>query len=268
MKKRELERVVDKHVGQMKKFSRAIPGYFVAEDIHELRVSYKKLRAFLRLLHADKFNQSLHIPAKLKSLYHAAGQVRDIQLFLSQIHTGHDSSAPQYRDSLLHQLFENKEKLVKEIEKTDFEDIAKTIRQHLPSNMRDNTIRKFIHGKVAAIHIILLAVERVNDLHSIRKHLKDIIYNIRIFKNQWGMSFPVVAWKSEKYLFDIAERLGDFNDECLALRFLHNDNSTLLPESELQIIQHWRNDRLQKKEEHQLYLMQQVQQLQLVHNFK
>lgn len=268
MKRSQLERVINKHVGQMKKYARQIPGSFVLEDIHELRVEYKKLRAFLRLLHPRRATYDVFIPHKLKALYHAAGEVRDTQLFLSIINTGKELPAPQYVSCLAKQLFDSKEKLVKEIEKMDFDEVKEAIKEHLPGSMRDGTIRKFIHRKVAAIHITLLAVERIDNLHTIRKHLKDIIHNIRIFQSDWGISFPVVAWKSEKFMVDIASRLGDFNDECRALKFLHNGCSNELPVAEQQVIENWRKEREAKREEHKLQVMQQVQQLQLVHNFK
>jgi len=58
----------------LKKYSGQIPGSFGEEDIHELRVEYKKLRAFVRLVKLDKGAGDLKLPGKLKSLYHAAGK--------------------------------------------------------------------------------------------------------------------------------------------------------------------------------------------------
>jgi len=59
----------------------------------------------------------------------------------------------------------------------------------LPDSLGDDTVRKFVHRKVAAIRIILLALETEKELHTIRKQLKDIIYNIRIFQNGLGHLF-------------------------------------------------------------------------------
>ena len=87
MKRQALEEVIDKHIGSIKKCCDRLPGAFDQEDIHDLRVGYKKTRAFIRLLQLEKDAGDLQIPDKLKAVYQTGGKVRDMQLFLAELHT-------------------------------------------------------------------------------------------------------------------------------------------------------------------------------------
>src|SRR6185369_6950007 len=145
MKKRDLQKVVAKRLSNIEKYSKQIPGHFTAEDIHELRVEYKKLRAFTRLLQLAKGGGHLDIPAKLKSLYHAAGETRDIQLFLQHVKkVSEKHSLHTFIHHWQHELFTAKEQLVKEIEKTDLKKIEDTIRHRLPDSLNESTIQTFV----------------------------------------------------------------------------------------------------------------------------
>jgi CHAD domain-containing protein len=158
--------------------------------------------------------------------------------------------------------------LVKEVEKTDFKKIHENILHYLPGTLEESTIGKFIHRKVAAIHIILIAACQDKDLHSIRKNLKDIIYEIKIFKSDLRIPFPVKAWKSEKLLNDLATKLGDFNNQCILLSFLQSGYSKEIPAGEQSILENWRQSLIQQKEKVKEFLFQQVKRLQLVHDFQ
>jgi CHAD domain-containing protein len=269
MKRRDLEKVVAKRLAHIEKYSKQIPGHFATEDIHELRVEFKKLRAFTRLLQLEKGGGHLQVPQKLKSLYHAAGETRDIQLFLQQLQkVSEKHPLPTFIKHWQHELFRCKEDLVKEIEKSDFEKVESNIRHHLPDTLQESTIEKFVHRKVAAIHIILIAAEQDKDLHSIRKNLKDLSYEIKIFKADLGIAFPVKAWKSEKQMNEMTTRLGDFNDQCILLSFFQEDFSQKVPVEEHSVIENWKRSIIQQKEKVKDYLLQQVQKLQLVHDFQ
>jgi len=270
MKRRELEKVMEKHGRHIEKYSKHIPGSFGEEDIHELRVEYKKLRAFIRLVKLDKKAGRIKMPARLKSLYHAAGKVRDLHLFIQQLtdpSKNNTSTVPHYIKYLRHDLFEAKEQLVKEIERADFDKFLKDITDELPAELGDDTVKKFIHRKVATIQIILLAVETEKELHTIRKQLKDIIYDIKIFQNDWGISFPVIAWKSEKLLNDMTTKLGNFNDLCATLGFLKPFTHHEIPPEEREYIETKRQEIQQQLEQEKHVLLEQVQHLHLNSNF-
>lgn len=271
MKRSYLAAVIKKHGRRIKRYGEELPGSFETETIHELRVEYKKLRAFIRLLQMDSRAGHLSISPAMKAIYQAAGQVRDLQLFLPQVQLQAEKNGtplPQYTQYLQQRLFNAKEALVKAVEQLKAGKAIEHITDELPAELDDVAVRRFIHRKVAAVQIILLALERDRELHTIRKQLKDIIYNIRLYDSAWGISFPVTAWRSERRLFDTAELLGDFNDRCIALSFLSDHAIASMPEPEKAALQSWRSALLQEKKMLRQQAMEQLSQLQLISNFE
>ena len=268
MKRKELEKVIEHHTAQLEKYALQIPGSFAVADIHELRVEYKKIRAFLRLLFAG--NDEKKLMGKLEKMYKAAGRVRDLQLFLPLLpqNTQKKQPLPRFIQCLHQQLFEAKEQLVKEIEKIEWHKVTANIKKFLPAVMDDNMIQQFVHRKVASINVILLAIETEKDLHLIRKHLKDLVHNIKIFRQHWGISFPATAWKSEKMLNDIAAALGDFNDLCISAGFFNSCCMEIIPGEEKKLVKTWEGKWLQQKEETKKQLIPLVKKQQLTHSFK
>jgi CHAD domain-containing protein len=265
MERQALEEVIDKHISNIEKHSGRLPGCFDKEDIHDLRVGYKKARAYIRLLQLEEDTGKLHIPHKLKALYQSAGKVRDMQLFLAQLHQlPIIHQLPGSISYYNRQLFSNKEDTVSAIEAIHFKKIVTSLTNELPKKLHVDTVKRFLHRKVAAIHIILLAADDEHDLHSIRKQLKDIIYVIRIFENDWGLSFPIRGW-NEKNLSDMASLLGDFNDRCLAISLLRSGYSD--NENEKAVLQQLENEWQQKKESQQSELLQKVRLLHIEHAF-
>ncbi|MBO9200390.1 MULTISPECIES: CHAD domain-containing protein [Niastella] len=268
MKREALEQVIDKHISNIEKHSKKLPGTFDKEDIHDLRVNYKKVRAFLRLLQLEKDAGDLHISDKLKSLYHHCGTVRDWQLFLEELHdVGIVDQLPDCMHRWHRQVFTYKEQTVHAIETTHFKKLLHGIIKELPRQLQEDTVKQFMHQKIAAIHILLLAAENEKDLHSIRKQIKDIIYCIRIFKSDWGIPFPFRGWKSEKELNEMASSLGDFNDQCLAISLLQPSYICKCDYKEQHILRNLQINWLHQKEARQRQLLYEVQELHVEHAF-
>jgi CHAD domain-containing protein len=163
-------------------------------------------------------------------------------------------------------LFAYKVQLVSAIEEVNFKKLRAGIISELPRELHDDTVKKFLHHKVAAIHIILLAASDEHDLHAIRKEIKDVIYNMRIFENDWGLPFPVNGW-NEKTLSEMASQLGDFNDRCLAISLLQSGYNEDVDENEKAVLQKLQNNWLQQKNVQQHQLLQQVRELKMEHAF-
>lgn len=262
MKREALEDVIIKHISSIEKHCHRLPGSFDQEDIHDLRVDYKKTRAFLRLLHLEKGAGDLHLSNKLQAVYQVNGKVRDMQLFLAQLHTlGVAPALPVCMARWDQQLFSYKEESVRTIEALHFKRLRNSIIKELPRQLHDDTIKKFMHQKIAAIHIVLLAADNEKDLHTIRKQVKDVIYTMRIYENDWGIPFPFSDWKSEKELSDMASELGDFNDRCLALSLLQSGYSDGCDDDEKNKLQELHHEWLMQKEKQQQQLLQRVQLL-------
>lgn len=265
MKGRELEKVADKYLKSLEKYCKRIPGTFTIEDVHDLRVDYKRLRAFIRLCKEEAHTRSLDIPEQLREVYRAAGGVRDHQLFLAKISlfAKVQYALPGFTQCLQQQLFREKEELVKKIEKADWGKIRKSIESALPSVLHDAAIRQFVNRKVASIHILMLAAEKEEDLHEVRKNLKDLIHAARIFDHDLLIPFPFPAWKNEKPIHDMAVKLGDFNDECITLSFLESSCQENIAIEERDSINAWRTMQTQQVEAGKKKLLQEILQLDL-----
>ena len=268
MKRQAMEDVIMKYMDQIEKCCGHLPGTFDTEDIHDLRVGYKKIRAFIRLLQFESGGGHLHVPPSLKAIYPACGNVRALQLFLPEVtRTPVAPALSSFINCFNQKLFVYKEQTVAVIEQAHLKKIANSIKKDLPHHLHNNIVRKFIQQKVASIHILLLSADNEADLHSIRKDIKDIIYNMRIFEHDCDTPFPATGWESEKELNDMASNLGDFNDRRLAISLLQSDCSNSCDEGETnalhQLQKHW----LQQKDAQKQQLLQQVQQLQVEHEF-
>jgi len=124
-----------------------------------------------------------------------------------------------------------------------------------------------MHQKIAAIHILLLAADNEKDLHAIRKQIKDIMYCTRIFEKEGGVPFPFQGWMSEKELNDMASRLGDFNDQCLAISLLQPSYIDKCSAEEQHILRNLQMNWLHQKEARQRQLLYEVQELHMEHAF-
>ncbi|MDF2193066.1 CHAD domain-containing protein [Paraflavitalea sp. CAU 1676] len=271
MKRALLADVIRKHGRRIKRYGDQLPGHFEVEMVHDLRLEYKKLRAFTRLLKESRKARDIGIPPEIKSVYHTAGRVRDFQLFIPLVMARQETEGVrlnQYTSSLEQRLFTAKELLVKAIEKLKANKAIDQLTTSLPSYLDDKIVRRFIHRKIASVQVMLLALEKDRELHAIRKQLKDIILNIRIFDSDWGISFPVTAWRSEKRLHEVASMLGDFNDRCIALSFLSDSTLHALPEEEKAHLVSWRTALINEKQQIMQKLMEQLQQLHLISNFE
>jgi len=264
MKRQELESIVNKHVHRIEKYAEHLPGTFEEEDIHDLRVNYKKLRAFLRLLEVQDDAGDLELPDALKVVYHSCGGVRDVQLFLASLKQQQGaSSMPCFINNFQQKLFANKEQTVKSIEAIHFKKMLAAIKKELPHHLRKSTVHQFIQQKIAAMHILLLVADSDNNLHSIRKNSKDIIYNLRILKQDAGIDFTVMDMPNEELLDDMATRLGDYNDRCLAVSLLQSGYDKNCNQEEQAFVNNLLQEQLQQKESEKQKLLQQVQQLRM-----
>jgi CHAD domain-containing protein len=114
----------------------------------------------------------------------------------------------------------------------------------------------------------MLSPDNDESLHSFRKHVKDIIYNIRVFAVGWGIPFPVTAWKSEKKLNELADELGNYNDRCTTLKFVQTDYIDQLPADEKDVVLDLNVQWMREKKEQQEHIIMKLKDLQLLPSVK
>ena len=197
---------------------------YAEEAIHEFRVDYKKLRAFLRMVRLKMAEpRDLKVPHPLKKMYATAGEVRDRQLCIKRIKADRQAGGTvQGKTQQLKR--EIKQLSAKEdfLSKKEFEGIEANMIRSLPSVLPIELIKDFVGQKLAPINGIFDQNKYGDkDLHDIRKGFKDIIFVTAIAKDFKEYS-AVPSWTKDhlKTAEAIAHELGSFNDAGIALTFL------------------------------------------------
>lgn len=238
-----LSAVIHSHLKQLQHLYEKIPGHFDKEDIHDWRMQYKKLRAFLRLC-----QEGFSMPPVLKHLFRYSGKIRDVQLLLSNLPDSSDGNLMIFISKLERKLFRAKELFIEEGASLSFHKWEGSFSKKLPDYLSDKRLEKFVLEKNSAIKVALLSTMDDATLHTIRKHLKDLLYAIRTYHHFWGIPFPVATGRSEKVLDQLSQLAGEHNDVCIQLSFLEGEEAKNLPEKEKIIIERWQKDWLVKKE--------------------
>lgn len=258
MKKQKLSKVVRSYGKTIADNSRKIPGGFDVELIHDLRVAYKKLRAFVRL--AQEGKSSLQLPEDLKLLYRSCGTVRDLQLMIEKL-KDHTAIIPQFIRGLHHELFTAKELLVLHIEDIAVRKAVKEIEEDLPAELTEEMVRHFIQRKVATIHILLLALEREDELHAIRKALKDLVYVKKMLESDLHFNYPFTEWKNDQKLEALTAQLGNLNDAHIAMSFFDTKRMEATLAEEQSAVQQLRQQWEEGKKQQMLAAMEAVRGL-------
>jgi len=209
---------------------------FKEEDIHEFRVEFKKIRAFLRLVQSGlKQGKKIRISGRLKKFYKNIGCIRVIQLQRKKIikaSNNMEGIRPEEYFSML------------ELEKTIYQKAAKKIMKHkkklnkemhsiitaLPAEVKRKSISNFTEMKLSAVQKITQQGSIPEEsLHEIRKTMKDLMYNQRfIQKYSHGEEFLLAK---NQDITNITMLLGDFHDTCVAINQLESDCTKLISTS-------------------------------------
>ena len=227
MNKEQTKHITNNHYSKLKKHIKVIAEDFDVEAIHQFRVAYKKLRAFLRMISQDHEKAGeIKISKKLKKGYNISGSIRDLQLQQQRIleATKQELKKPQAYIRLLHKEIEKLQGELSEIflEKPVTESKKKTDAS-IPDEFPLNSFRNFAQKKWAAIYAIIASGHFSDDnIHAIRKSLKDLFYNLKIHE---GIEYDILSqsiWKGkdEQYFKKLLDELGSFQDKCTAIALL------------------------------------------------
>ena len=221
MKKYEPAHIIHYYFKRLKKYIRQVEKNFNEETIHLFRVEVKKIRAFLRMLRLDATRPGeLKFPHKFKKMYSLTGKIRDRQLYLKYLKENklqHEITAAE------NEIEDLKKKKDEFLSKKELEEIEERFIENAPEKIDNELIKKFFLQKLDAIREIIAEQNYKDDrLHNIRKCLKDLIYIIRVFRNDLKIPSLFLFWnKTElKNAEDLAHTLGLFNDACVALSFV------------------------------------------------
>jgi CHAD domain-containing protein len=228
MNKKKLNDINKKLNNKLKKQTKAILPHFDEKAIHNIRVCYKKLRAFLRMLSQQKGStDSIKISNKLKACFKMTGSIRDIQLqqqlILKAVKNKEIKKPTMYLSLLQNESDQLKEELLKIAATKTVIENSRKIAVLLPNKFSIKKFRSFLNKQWDIIDTILLSGNLSDDnIHTIRKSIKDIFFNLKIYeKTKHGM-LTVGIWKGkdEAYFSALLSELGNFQDRCTGIGFL------------------------------------------------
>lgn len=226
MNKKQVEYITTRHYRQLKKHLKKVAGDFEAEAIHQFRVSYKKLRAFLRLIsHEHKTGEPIKISKKLKRAYNISGVIRNLQLQQQRIleATKRQLKKPTAYIHLLQKEIDKLKPVLLDIIAADPVDKSKKKTIAAVPDKFQLSWNEFIREKWAAINTIITSrYIRDDNLHTVRKSLKDLYYNLKNVEgvNQYKLSQRIWKGKDELYFDQLLDELGNYQDKCTAISLI------------------------------------------------
>lgn len=226
MNRKHLKHIIKSHFKKIKKYSRRIPDDFDLETIHKFRVEYKKLRAFFRLVNESTGRSKIKIQKKLKNVYSLAGNLRDLQLQqarLDESAKANLSQLPEYYFFLGREMMEIKSRLLELLSAKPFKKNKKKRVVSAPGGFKLPGFSTYLQNNCNAARDILLAWQLTDErLHLIRKILKDLFYNLEIYRQ--ADEFPPGTWKEKvaAYFNPLLDEMGDYQDKCTAISLIES----------------------------------------------
>jgi CHAD domain-containing protein len=224
----------------------SISTFFDADDVHSFRTHVKKLRAFLHWLDKDKKD----LPPSFKEIYRISGELRDIQVLLKTMEEkeeNHPAFTAWLRDNAgrLQQLWDDT------YDPAVIRRLLRSLQHQELNKPTTRRLRSFFNERVEKIEsIVYLPAPADDDLHDIRKELKDLYF---IFA--WGQKNDVVDEDdpTPETLKQLGEQCGRFNDRRIALTllgaYIQQEQETEARQAAEALQQRWEEDRLSHKRE-------------------
>ena len=227
MNQKQIKHITNNHYRKLKKHIKEVSKDFDMEAIHQFRVEYKRLRAFLRMI-SQQYETAgeIKISKKLKKAYNISGSIRDLQLQQQRIisATKQELKKPKSYLTLLQKEIDKLKPELSEIflEKPATESKKKTD-AFIPDEFPINSFRNFAQKKWAGVYAIILSGHFSDDnIHIIRKSLKDLFYNLKIYEGVEHELLSLNIWegKDEQYCIQLLDTMGSFQDKCAAIALL------------------------------------------------
>lgn len=227
MKKEALKHISTGHYRKIQRYLDGVAKDMDGEDIHQLRVEYKKLRAFFRMLSSGpRANEEIKVSKKLKQLYAVCGTIRDLQLQqkrVQEIAKKERRGIKAYLDLLQSEIDKSEPELQDVLSKRPVQESRKRTDASLPGQFLPDDFKEFAKKKWNSIYSILASSYFSDDgIHSIRKYLKDLFYNLKVYE---GVEYEILAvsvWKGkeEHFFTSFLDELGQFQDRCISIGLL------------------------------------------------
>jgi CHAD domain-containing protein len=222
MKERDIRNLLEKKMSEIGRTSCHIGDGFDEEVIHKFRVTVKALRAFLRLYWLYSTSDKPGISSEFLKLYHLAGAIREAQLELKQgplsayFPAGYRSRVEVELAGFKHSWSEHYDK---QVVKTQ-DDL---LQQYPYFDLPVFALSDFVDQRLDLIRLLInMGAITDTELHTVRKHLKDIIYNMKLAQKKWEPAYKLCAGKPLAMFGVLATEIGDYNDGRLMQEHLES----------------------------------------------
>jgi CHAD domain-containing protein len=224
MKSDEIQVAVKEHFKIIDRLFHKIIIDFNSEDIRELRIEIKKLRSLLRLLNMESVTgYRFRITKKLKTFYGYIGIIRNLQLHVKNINTYCMNSASPIPELYLLkiekeiQYWKTNAKNFMDLE-SDFYNDEETMLSELPVRLKKISVKRFLEYVFHELTVLLKHSDDDEILHSIRKLLQDVVYNLS-FIHDYIAALPD-GMRDEVKTLSCVELLETLRDKCIDLVLL------------------------------------------------
>ncbi len=227
MNREQLIQITSRHYRKLKKYFNQCKTKKDQEAIHKFRVEYKKFRAFLRMIAQVKTAPlNIRIGVNIKKCYRLLGAIRDFQLQQQRILKITEQQVDKpilYIDALQKMIGSLKSRLNKKYSAGIFNKDERKVIMSMPAGFPLILFPAYVHDKWNEMHILsLYGFEDDMHIHSIRKNLKDLYYNMDLFQAT-GYDILLAGMRkvrNEAYFNNLLEELGHFQDMCTAIVLL------------------------------------------------
>jgi CHAD domain-containing protein len=211
MEQEDIRKIIKKKTLRIAKLASAIDKGFDPEDVHKFRVEVKRLRSFLRLLSANNKEKKIKLPGKFKRLYYICGEIREAQLEQKRMqelklhfpaYAVHLSAQVKYQRNLWEQTYK----------KSIAAGLNKKIKDSKPGKLADGKLLLFFKDHCDNIRDLAKGAISDENIHSIRKQVKDMLYNTKFAEEEWKGAYKKIAKLPLKELDKISDSLGAYND--------------------------------------------------------
>ena len=191
-------------------------------NLHDLRVGIKRLRAFYRFIKSiDKSFRYKSLLEPWKTLFIQFGQIRNTQVlnkiakrWAKKLHFEINLEGLQSSETCA--IFQNK------ID-TGFIKESKREVKYALHGLCKNKAKKYLHKQLSKVEGILMLteVERYEQLHDLRKLLKDLNYNLFFLR---GLNKKIEDESVTIWMENMMDALGKWLDINMLLKALENEN--------------------------------------------
>ena len=217
-----LSAINDGLVFDLKKDASQVRDGMEAEDIHRFRVETKKLRAFLRLVVPDRHPS---LPRRFRRYYQSLGVIRNLQLQEQRFREWAGADIRRhaaYLASLRAEWRTAISQCTREAMALSLPHIESRVREGLQDKLETGLVREFLWKASTRIRKLAApdATLSEEDMHELRKCLKDLSYNHKYIEHESLHILPPALTAGKEKIEPVLLLLGRFQDYCSGLRLL------------------------------------------------